>query len=190
MTRTMAFEQSLEKKLLEIVLYMKISLPAGRSKSIWSPPSALASTIAVVVVVDVFLLVVVVVVVVGRLKLLDPGGHTLPPVHLLLPHPHPPICPLSLLSHWHSKTQSLSAKTDSSSHRNETEKHGRLRRVTTGCGCARVGRQRRTEPMAPTVCLSRDPSSLPMPNTVVRLSHSHVIATQHLSSRSPARLIN
>ena len=109
---------------------MKISLPAGRSKSIWSPPSTLASTIAVVVV-DVFLLVVVVdVVVVGRLKLLDPGGHTLPPVHLLLPHPHPPICPLSLLSHWHSKTQSLSAKNDSSSHRNETEKHGCLRRVT------------------------------------------------------------
>ena len=94
-------------------LQMMSSLPAGWSKSIRSPSRPFAPAVAVVVV--VFLLVVVVVV--SRLKLLDPGGHTLPPVHLILPHPRPPISLFTFVTFALEKTQNLSTKADSSSHR-------------------------------------------------------------------------
>ena len=76
---------------------MKIWLPAGRSEPIRSSPSTLASAVAVVVVVDDLLLIIVFIVV-GRLKLFDPGGHALPPVHLLLPHPPDPLPLLTVLT--------------------------------------------------------------------------------------------
>ena len=137
---------------------MMSSLPAGWSKSIRSPSRPLAPTVAAVVV--VFLLVVVVVV--SRLKLLDPGGHTLPPVHLLLPHPRPPISLFTFVTFALEKTQNLSTKADSSSHRKNWGKMNwvaKPRFQWCFTQCARVGRQRRTEPMAPTVCL---PSSVPV----------------------------
>ena len=140
---------------------MMSSLPAGWSKSIRSPSRPFAPAVTVVVV--VFLLVVVVVV--SRLKLLDPGGHTLPPVHLLLPHPRPPISLFTFVTFALEKTQNLSTKADSSSHRKNWGKMNwvaKPRFQWCFTQCALVGRQRRTEPMAPTVCLPRRSRRRPM----------------------------
>ena len=143
-------------------LQMMSSLPAGWSKSIRSPSRPFATAVAVVVV--VFLLVVVVVV--SRLKLLDPGGHTLPPVHLLLPHPRPPISLFTFVTFALEKTQNLSTKADSSSHRKNWGKwnlgsNGLHRHSVRGSGAnGELSRWRRR-----SVCRAAFPSS---PNVVVR----------------------